>query len=270
MRRPVTALVLLALSACGSKDSPTDPNTNRVKSLTRVTSDVLQRQGRKVAISDLFIARDRNGALVADAKMYCTTPAYIALIADSLFAFVAGQETLGTLRCFASTVPLQPSTGFSPDPGPADSLTILAGVDLVAHLFTAHWSCGSPTVQWQGLGIVDSVQYSGRIAHVDYPGNAPFVPNHDPVAPLAWRGKRSFWRGGAIVSADADSIDAIYATVSRQAPDTLQLSSAAWGAGTEPMLRIARAPLHYLSRGWCPGTTAQFPYMTATDMQEVF
>lgn len=273
MRAVACALSLSLIAACrGGKDSPTQPPpTNRVASVTRADSSVLQFTGTKVRIGGLFDVRDASGNTIPDAIIHCVTPSGFTFTGDSLIAPTS--EERGKLRCGATTVPYffasSPAgerSAYATDP--TDSLTVTAGIDLRAHAFTAQWSCGSPSISWPGVGVVDSVQFIGRIANVSYPGDASYIINRDGIAQLLWRGKRSFWKGGAIVHVDADSVESPYATVWLQAPDTLELIHPTWSGGPQPMVKPPGATLRYTGRSWCPGTSGDFPYMTPTIMEE--
>lgn len=263
----------IALVACGGgKDSPTQPPpvTNRVASLTRADTSVLQFTGKKVAIRTLFIAKDAAGAVIPNANIHCTTPTGFTVTGDSLVAPTS--ELRGRVRCSATTMTylLTSSAGpqrTDPLPDPADSLTVTAGIDLRASAWHAQWSCGSPTVGVVGYGIVDSVQFNGPVSRFDYPSDASYMRNFDGVAQVVWRGERAVWKNDAVLG--RDTIEYTWATVWRQSPDTLFTYSPTWSGGAYPMVLNQASPRRYVGRSWCPSNDGEFPYQTPTILQEV-
>jgi hypothetical protein len=244
----LSVALLAFLGACsGGSDSPTQPEGNRVVTLTRVDTSVLQRIGKKTSIRQLFIAKDAAGAVIPNAEIRCETPTGFALNGDSLITI--GGESRGKLKCLATTVPLTPSTGFTPSTGPTDSLTITAGIDLRAY----HWrlSFGCLSVGSAEADPIDSVDVTNApVDSVVYPGDASFIRNFAGVAQLWYHGEYvRFHRSSA---QDTVAFAAVSGTLESQRPDSLQFDNdPSSNRPLAPAVLVQASPRKYVGGSFC-------------------
>jgi hypothetical protein len=231
----VASLALLALlAACSSSDGPTPPPpppVNRVASLTRADTSILQFTGRKVAIRKLFAARDASGATVADARLTCVTPAGFTLTGDSLVAPTA--EARGKLRCSATTI--SPSIAASSaqrvaslPADPQDSLTVTAGIDLRAHVWRVSYRCKNGGWQTNDGTPIDSAGVlAAPVDSVVYPLEQGYVSQWGGVAQMYFKGRLVRWLHPG--TTDTITVGPWNGPIVAQLPDSLALPINALG-----------------------------------------
>lgn len=276
MRAPfVTSLALLTLAACGGNGStnPPPPPVNRVVSLTRADSSILQFTGKRVALSKLFRATDANGATISDARLTCVTPAGFTLTGDSLVAPTS--ETRGKLRCSATTIAAVAGLASSAQAdAPADSMTVTAGIDLRLYTWRAVWKCaGDPYASYEPNGVVighvDSLAMDGRVLSVAYAGDAGYVSNYrgDGVAQFTkWHGTETLYRGGAVVYADTITVG-LSQSVQAQAVDTLFWSNPGKPGPFKAAPRTAdQTHRVYVGGDWCASGEAMLAPLTLEEV----
>lgn len=276
-RVAVTFAACLTLAACGGDGgtNPPPPAVNQVASLTRTDSSVLQFTGKKVAIRDLFVAKDAAGAVVPSAHLSCATPTGFTYTGDSLIAPTV--EARGKLRCSATTVSYMLAPGQSgaqrlAAADPADSLTVTAGIDLQSITWRIHWRCTGGDALWDQLGgtRADSVDYDGRIAEWLYPGETGAVrSNFGDVASLTVTPTITLYKSDA-VAWQGDGPPYPYASAERQAVDTLFLVLNVRSYARDTLVRVnGSTPRVYTGANFCDEEYRGYEPLGPVTLEEV-
>lgn len=268
----LTLSIALVVAACSSsKDSPTQPPpvTNRVASLTRVDTSVLQFTGKKVAIRKLFIAKDANGVVIPNATISCATPAGFTFTGDSLIA--PASELRGRLRCSATTLPATASASLTSSPAggpqradsglPSDSLAITAGIDLRLFTWRVAFTCTGGTTDWPQLSYTDSagvyhyvradsIVAVGQVDSIAYSGTAATFANYGTVGQVLFHTARTFYATDGRVVHDTSGLER-FMYITQQSPDTLFMGNVITVQYRQPMVRVGTTGRRYEGTGWC-------------------